>query len=85
MGEIARQRQVTQKCAANAANYVHPKLANISPRARSRPPADHLGRGASERGACASKAGSTCIEQPLDELRRDRNALGHRLEIQLWG
>jgi hypothetical protein len=30
MGEIARQRQVTQKCAANAANYVHPKLANIS-------------------------------------------------------
>jgi hypothetical protein len=30
MGEIARQRQVAQKCAADAANYVHPKLANIS-------------------------------------------------------
>jgi hypothetical protein len=30
MGEIARQRQVAQKCAADAANYVHPKLAAIS-------------------------------------------------------
>jgi hypothetical protein len=29
MGEIARQRQIAQKCAADAANYVHPKLANI--------------------------------------------------------
>jgi len=29
MGEIARQRQVVQKCAADAANYVHPKLANL--------------------------------------------------------
>ena len=24
MGEIARQRQIVQKCAADAANYVHP-------------------------------------------------------------
>ena len=30
MGEIARQRQISQKCAADAANYVHPKLAAIS-------------------------------------------------------
>ena len=29
MGEIARQRQIAQKCAADAANYVHPKRANI--------------------------------------------------------
>jgi hypothetical protein len=29
MGEIARQRQIAQKCAADAANYVHPKLASI--------------------------------------------------------
>src|SRR5438045_788374 len=29
MGEIARQRQVAQKCAAAAANYVHPKFANL--------------------------------------------------------
>ena len=29
MGEIARQRQIAQKCAAGAANYVHPKLANL--------------------------------------------------------
>jgi len=29
MSEIARQRQISQKCAADAANYVHPKLANI--------------------------------------------------------
>jgi hypothetical protein len=29
MGEIARQRQIAQKCAADAANYVHPKLANL--------------------------------------------------------
>jgi hypothetical protein len=30
MGEIARQRLIAQKCAADAANYVHPKLANTS-------------------------------------------------------
>ena len=30
MGEIARQRLIAQKCAADAANYVHPKLAAIS-------------------------------------------------------
>ena len=29
MGEIARQRAAAQKCAADAANYVHPKLASI--------------------------------------------------------
>jgi ethanolamine ammonia-lyase large subunit len=29
MGEIARQRQIAQKCAADTANYVHPKRANI--------------------------------------------------------
>src|SRR6476646_2195413 len=29
MGEIARQRQIAQKCAADSANYVHPKRANI--------------------------------------------------------
>jgi len=30
MGEIARQRLASQNCAADAANYVHPKLAAIS-------------------------------------------------------
>jgi len=30
MGKIARQRLASQKCAADAANYVHPKLAAIS-------------------------------------------------------
>ena len=29
MGEIVRQRQIAQRCAADAANYVHPKLASI--------------------------------------------------------
>src|SRR2546423_15653311 len=29
MGEIARQRQIAQKCAADAANYVLPNRANI--------------------------------------------------------
>jgi hypothetical protein len=30
IGEIARQRQVAQKCAADAAGYVHPRLTAIS-------------------------------------------------------
>ena len=29
MGQIARQRQIAQDCAVDAANYVHPKLASI--------------------------------------------------------
>jgi hypothetical protein len=29
LGEIVRQRQIAQRCAADAANYVHPKLASI--------------------------------------------------------
>jgi hypothetical protein len=29
LGEASRSRQMAQKCAADAANYVHPKLANV--------------------------------------------------------
>jgi hypothetical protein len=29
LGEIVRQRQIAQRCAADAANYVHPNLASI--------------------------------------------------------
>jgi hypothetical protein len=29
LGEIVRHRQIAQRCAADAANYVHPKLASI--------------------------------------------------------
>jgi hypothetical protein len=29
LGEIVRQRQIAQRCAADAANYVHPKLASV--------------------------------------------------------
>jgi hypothetical protein len=68
MGEIARQRLASQKCAADAANYVHPKLAAISHANDADPPADHFRRRTGERSARAARQ------------RRDRPALsiGHR-------
>jgi hypothetical protein len=80
MGEIARQRLASQKCAADAANYVHPKLAAIS----HANDADHLltfptKNGRTQCSRCSPKAGSTCIEhRPSDESRRPQRAPSHR-------
>jgi hypothetical protein len=84
MGEIARQRQVAQKCAADAANYVHPKLANIS---HANDPDHSLIISDEERANAVlalQRRGRPALSIGHWTSRGDRNALGHRLEIQLW-
>ena len=86
MGEIARQRQIAQKCAADAANYVHPKLANIS---HGSDPDHPLIISDAERAeavlALLAKAGSTCIEhRPADEPRRPQQSSSGNPIIVAW-
>jgi hypothetical protein len=89
MREIARQRQIAQKCAADAANYVHPKLASIQ---HGNDPEHPLNAVTDADRAAVVVAyiaeNPNCWIRSLSSTssneHRPRNAPSHRRESKLW-